>query len=161
MIDPKTEHDWSEPCGALTKNYVPRCHRCGLSSADTEKAVQRCLGAPVPAARATQSQESIRLGWWQCSCGTEVDPKHDRCPECGGFRDSRRLAHLEQLFRNCPHAEITFCDDPDEVEEHALGWCIRVIGCQTSEVFAPTFGEVIDKDILATRPTKETSSREG
>lgn len=75
--------------------------------------------------------------------------------------NSRRLDHLEKLFRNCPHVEITFCDDADEVEAHALGWMIRVSGCQTSEVFAPTFGEVIDKDILASHPTREASSKEG
>lgn len=114
MIDPKTGHDWSEQPKPGFKNYVPRCHRCGLSSADKEKAVEQCLG------------------------------QHP---------DSRRLAHLEELFRKCPHAQITFCDDPAEVEEHALGWGIRVEGCEIHEIFAPTFREVIDKDILAHKPS--------
>jgi len=156
---PKTGHDWSEPAGP-TKNYVPRCHLCGLSSADKEKAVERCLGAPM-VAQSEMSEQAKRLGWWKCSCGTEIDPKHNQCPECGSFNDSRRLDYLEKLLRECPHARITFCDDPDEVEPHALGWGIVVEGCKTSEVYAPTFREVIDKYILASRPTRETSSREG
>jgi hypothetical protein len=160
MIDPKTGHDWSEQPKPGFKDYVPRCHRCSVSSADKEKAAERCLGAPL-IRRPQMSDQGKALGWWQCSCGTEIDPKHGQCPECGGFSDSRRLDHLDELLRNCPHAQITFCDDPDEVEAHALGWGIRVEGCQTSEVYAPTFREVIDKDILASNSNPPASSGEG
>jgi hypothetical protein len=94
---------------------------------------------------------AARLSWWQCSCGTEMSPRLDQCPQCGRYRDSKRIDYLEELIRNCPHAQITFCDDPD-CEEGALGFMIRVEGCRTSEVCAPTLREVIDKDIAANVP---------
>lgn len=62
------------------------------------------------------------------------------------LRDAERIEYLAKLIRNCPHAQITFCDDP-ACEEGAVGFMIRVEGCETSEVCALTLRECIDKDM--------------
>lgn len=61
--------------------------------------------------------------------------------------DAWRLNHLQELIRNCPHAQITFCDDPN-CEGGAVGFMIRVEGCETSESCGLTLRDAIDKDIM-------------
>lgn len=62
-------------------------------------------------------------------------------------QDRERLNYVEELIRNCPHAEITFNDDSDMDE--LLGFIIRVEGCETSESVGITFREAIDQDRAA------------
>lgn len=67
--------------------------------------------------------------------------------------DTQRLAHLEEMFLKCPHAEIFFNDDPDIGEP--VGWTIRISGCEESIVTAPTFPEAIDLSMAVERQAKE------
>lgn len=74
--------------------------------------------------------------------------------------DAERIEYLAKLIRNCPHVQITYCDDPD-CEEGAVGFMIRVEGCETSEVCAPTLHECIDKDMalhLSENATKSSTT---
>lgn len=46
MIDPETQHDWSEPPGP-TIGYIPICHRCMAKKSDQDRAEALCPGASV------------------------------------------------------------------------------------------------------------------
>lgn len=61
--------------------------------------------------------------------------------------DTHRLDYIAALLEHCPHAEIFHNDDKDVDEP--IGWTIRVVGCEKSEITAPTFRECIDAEILA------------
>lgn len=63
-------------------------------------------------------------------------------------RDGERLNHLEELIRQCPHAEFDYSDDPDE--DKPQGYSISVDGCDPSESVGASFRECIDEDIKLT-----------
>jgi hypothetical protein len=58
--------------------------------------------------------------------------------------DTKRIDSLAELIQRCPHAEISFSDDPD-TDEGDCGFFIRVEGCDTVEACGRTFREAIDK----------------
>lgn len=59
--------------------------------------------------------------------------------------DTQQLNYLSDLLTHCPDTKLSFNDNPD-VEE-PIGFTIRVQGCETSEVTAPTLRECLDKEI--------------
>lgn len=61
--------------------------------------------------------------------------------------DTQRIDYLAALLEHCPHAEVFH--NGDKHSDEPLGWTIRVVGCDKSEVTAPTFRECIDAEILA------------
>ena len=66
------------------------------------------------------------------------------------YTDTTRIQYLQDLLTNCPHAEISYNDDPDEEDERGMkpiGWRIYVEGCETIDRVAPTLREVIDLEI--------------
>lgn len=64
-------------------------------------------------------------------------------------KDGERLDHLEELIRQCPHAEFDYCDDDDE--RKPLGFSITLEGCSGKEVSVGlTFREAVDEDMKLT-----------
>lgn len=55
--------------------------------------------------------------------------------------DEARLLWLETLLKHCPHAELTYNDDADE---GPVGFSLRVEGCATLDLKAPTLDGLID-----------------
>lgn len=92
-----------------------------------------------------------------------VERDEGECIECGGYmhipfgyeptercshcwqKDSERLSWLAELFEHCPHAVISYNEDPDADEP--VGWSIFVSGCLPLEVVADSFRGAIDAGI--------------
>lgn len=64
--------------------------------------------------------------------------------ETKSYSDTERLKHLEQLFAECPHAELFL---NEEENEGPLGWTLRISGCHPLEITSPTFEGLIDLSI--------------
>lgn len=74
--------------------------------------------------------------------------------------DSTRLDSLEAMLRACPHAVITFNDDPDREDGDGavpLGFSVRIDGCEPLAVAAPTLREALD---AANAPDPENAIRD-
>lgn len=78
-------------------------------------------------------------------------------------RDGQRLSFLEDVLKNCPHAELTYNDDPDE---GPVGWSLVIEGCTRLDIKAPTLLELLDLGMTAEpdedgnviRPMKDSDS---
>lgn len=94
------------------------------------------------------SIDTSRTAKWGASLTVDVLRGYisdDYADELAALReDKARLDHLENLIRQCPHAEFDFSDDPDE--DKLQGFSICVDGCDPSEVTGRTFREALDED---------------
>lgn len=128
------------------------------------------LAAPVevpPVPRHTDSCNEQAKVTWMCDCDfpsrniqyadalrAAFITQSAQLAECK--RDAERLTELEEMFRMCPHAVITHNDDPDLEDDNGivpLGYSIRVHGCTSLDVAAPTLREAID--LMTTEPDED------
>lgn len=62
--------------------------------------------------------------------------------------DGDRLDHLEMAIRQCPHARLTFIDDPHEEDGDAeKPFMLEVSGCDTFVTRGATLRELLDNSI--------------
>lgn len=80
-------------------------------------------------AKAECAPEGARWTQWADACDAAA-------------KDAARVDHLEELIRNCPHAEFFFSDDG--ADEKPLGFSIEVDGCEPMSHAAPTFRAAVD-----------------
>lgn len=56
--------------------------------------------------------------------------------------DTARINLLGEMWKNCPHAVITYNNDEDE---GPIGFSLDIDGCDPMELNAPTLRELIDQ----------------
>jgi hypothetical protein len=154
---PKSEPKRMMQAGASQEPIFYSCHKCGFKTLARDGGkCPNCLTEPLCA---------IPQHGRDCT-----EPDRSKCPRhCQDFcnakenelaelrRDKERICHIEELLKMCPHAIISYNDDPDiECDDSPdglmpLGFRIAVSGCEASCFVGQDLRESIDKSIDSAR----------
>lgn len=85
---------------------------------------------------------------WHQDCAATAFSIH------GLRQDAERLNWLEEMYEHCPHAEVTYSDDPDE--DKPLGYSLHIGGCQPLDAVGSTLRELIDNAQIAAIREQQT-----
>lgn len=80
----------------------------------------------------------------------------NNCPHGPMYDDTGRLEWLEQMFKNCPQATLTYNDD-DSDPDVPVGFTIAVEGCDPVEVTGNDIREALDLARAAFEDTEDVA----